>query len=332
MKNVDPSTDPGDITSIQPVVVDATLRTEVDMQVATAKRYPRDIKQAINRAKSSALLSEEIAASCCYSVPRAGKQIRGASVRLAEIMVSSFGNMRCEKRAVSVERDYAVAEGVCWDLETNQATRVTKKRRIVDRNGKRFSDDMIQNTLNACASIAFRDAVFIVIPKSFVDDVYRAAEELAVGNVQSLAERRGRALEYFHRFGVTQENILASMGKKSIDELTLDDVAGLRALAEEVRSGNKTLEQAFPDPAKPDPEAEAVPDTTIGAAVAAVSRAAQSLGAPTPSEAADKEAKLKGLRERSARTTKPSQTSEAPPASGTAAATTPGGEMLIQHR
>ena len=67
--------------------------TNVLSQVETAKRYPRDVRKCLQEAEEMALLSPEIAEACIYSVPRAGKAIQGPSVRLAEIFVSSWGNV-----------------------------------------------------------------------------------------------------------------------------------------------------------------------------------------------------------------------------------------------
>ena len=44
----------------------------VDVQVATARRFPRSITSFIRRATEMATLTPEIAASCVYALPRGG--------------------------------------------------------------------------------------------------------------------------------------------------------------------------------------------------------------------------------------------------------------------
>ncbi|MCH8841084.1 MAG: hypothetical protein IH831_10535 [Planctomycetes bacterium] len=44
--------------------------SEIDMQIATAKKYPRSIKQFQNEALQMATLNEDIAGECIYSLPR----------------------------------------------------------------------------------------------------------------------------------------------------------------------------------------------------------------------------------------------------------------------
>lgn len=251
------------------VVSDSTLRIEIDGQIATAKKYPRNIQRAMDQAKSMAMMNEDIAASCCYSVPRAGKTIMGPSIRLAEIVASAWGNLRLEKRPGLIEHDFVEAEGVCWDLETNTAIRIKKKRRITDSHGRRYSDDMIVNTINAAGSICLRDALIAVIPRAFVRTVYDAAYDLAMGTIESLGARRTKALEWYARYGVTAEKICLRMGRASIEELTLADIASLKSLGEDIKRGEITMDEAFAAPREDDGGGDGEPADATSLAAAA---------------------------------------------------------------
>ena len=105
---------------------------------------------------------------------------------------------------------------------------------------------------SAAASIAFRNAVFRVIPKTFVHEVYDACEALAVGTIQTLNDRRTKALGYFARFGVTSADVCKRMGRETVEALTLDYVAQLKAMAEAVKRGEDTIESVFAEVAEPD--------------------------------------------------------------------------------
>lgn len=252
--------DTGEISETLPLL-QSSISAEVDQQIATAKRYPRNLVKVLDKCRSMALHSEDIAASCIYSVPKGGKPMKGPSVRLAEIFASSWGNIRVEARPGALVGDFVTAEAAAWDLESNTAIRVEVSRRAVDKNGKRYSTDVLQSTMNAAKSIAFRDAVFRVIPKVYIHEVYDAAEQLAVGNIQSLADRRGKAIEFLARYGITADRVCSSLGRQSIEQLTLEDVATLKAMIEDIRRGEKTIDECFPDPA-------AEPKTTGAAHVA----------------------------------------------------------------
>ena len=182
-------------------------KAEIDVQISTAKAFPRSLKQFQDRAMSMATFSEEIAASCSYALPRGGKSLEGPSVRLAEIIVSSFGNIRSGARVIANDGKTITAQGICHDLETNNCVTVEVKRRITDKNGKTFNEDMQVVTGNAACAIAFRNAVFKVVPSALCQDIYDKAKEVARGTAETLVYRRNKAIEYFHFLKVTDEQI-----------------------------------------------------------------------------------------------------------------------------
>ena len=116
------------------------------------------------------------AQSCGYALPRGGKPITGPSVHLAKLIVSNWGNVRAEAKVVQITDKQVISRGTCWDLENNVATAFEVRRSIVGKGGQRYSDDMITVTGNAANAIAYRNAVFSVIPKAVTDKVYQAAQ------------------------------------------------------------------------------------------------------------------------------------------------------------
>lgn len=266
--------DPG--TSLQSLTANA--RAEVDMQVATAKRYPRDLKACIELARSTALLNEDVAASCCFALERGGKVIEGPSVRLAEIICQAWGNIRFEKRSLAADATFVSGEAVVWDLERNVAGRAETKRRITDRDGRRYNDDMIVTASNAAASVAFRNAVFTVIPRAIVRDIYFEAQDLAKGDIKSLGERRAKAIEWWARYGVSAERICAKFGRASVVELTIEDIAKLKAITEQVKEKHLDIADAFPESgAEPKQGASGLADR-VGAKPTAEAPAATPIG------------------------------------------------------
>ncbi|MQY76222.1 MAG: hypothetical protein GH155_01165, partial [Spirochaeta sp.] len=114
-------------------------------------------------------MSDATARSCGYELPRGGKKIKGPSVHLASILAQNYGNMRVEARVSEVSDKYVSAESVAHDLETNFAVKVEVRRKILDRYGKRYNEDMIQTTGLAAAAVAYRNAVLRVIPRAITD-------------------------------------------------------------------------------------------------------------------------------------------------------------------
>ena len=140
---------------------------EVDQQIATAHAYPRSIDKVMKNILTLATLDEETAKECIYALPRANKIIPGPSIRLAEIMLSQWQNARVGTRVTHVDRfeKYVEAEGIFHDLETNVATTARVRRRISDKRGRLYDDDMIMVTSNAAAAIAKRNAILAGVPK-----------------------------------------------------------------------------------------------------------------------------------------------------------------------
>jgi hypothetical protein len=223
-------------------------RAIIDSQVATAKAYPRDIKRAIANSIAIVTMDAETAATCTYSVPRGGKPITGPSVHMARMIVQQWGNIRAEAKVIDVTNKHVVSQAVCYDLETNVAVKVEVRRSILTRNGK-MSDDMITVTGNAANAIAYRNAVFNVVPKSVVDKVYKAATGLLTGDISDetkLIKRRNQVVEQLKKsYGVTEEEILASVGKSQIEYIGSDEIVVLIGIGTAIKEGDTTVDQAF---------------------------------------------------------------------------------------
>lgn len=223
----------------------ASNKAQIDVQVATAKAYPRSISKARETVKELACLDAATAESMFYSLPRSGKNIVGPSVRFAEICVYGFGNIRAESDIVAIDDTHLTAQGTCIDLERNIAARVHVKQRITDKHGKRYNDDMIVVTSNAAMSKALRNAVFKVIPFSLVKPIFDQAMKTAVGNEASFAENRVKEFARWHSVGVSKEQVLKKLERRTIDDVTIEDLAVLIGLRNAIKEGDTTIESAF---------------------------------------------------------------------------------------
>src|SRR4029077_1927980 len=185
---------------------------------------------------------------CIYALPRAGKAIKGPSIRLAELIGSQWGNNRVGTRIVHVDRieKYVEAEGVYHDLETNAATTARVRRRISDSKGRLFNDDMIIVTGNAASAIAKRNAILAGVPKAVWRRAYSAVEQVLVGDIKTLAERRGEALKAFAAFGVKPEQIFTALEVEGLDDIGLEEMTSLIGMHSALKSGEATVEEMFP--------------------------------------------------------------------------------------
>ncbi len=222
-------------------------KAEIDQQVTTAHAFPRSLKQVQSRIMSMATLDEESAEECMYALPRAGKPIRGPSVRFAEILKQSYGNCRAAARVVHVDRTemYVEAEGVFHDLETNSATTTRVRRRISDKRGKLFNDDMIIVTGNAACAIAKRNAILDGIPKPLWRRAYETVQATITGDVTTLSENREKAFKALAAFGVKPEQVYTALEVEGLEDITVDHIATLRGFYAALKNGEATVEEMF---------------------------------------------------------------------------------------
>lgn len=240
-------------------------RASVDLQISTAHKYPRSPAISKRKMMELATLDEETAESCFYKLNRQGKGIEGPSIRLAEIAASCFGNLRYGSRVVANDGKQITAQGFCHDLESNVMFTIEVRRRITDRNGRTYSDDMQVVTGNAACAIAARNAIFKVVPFAFVKPIFLAAKKTAVGDITTLADRRAKMLAKFAALGVNEKRVCASVEKAGVEEIGLDDLETLIGVYSAVRDGDQSVEEAFPEVKKPPQFGEAgIPEQKVG--------------------------------------------------------------------
>lgn len=227
--------------------LDRAERANIDIQVSTAKQYPRSISRCANNAVALVTMDKDTAQSCGYALPRGGKPITGPSVHLAKIIAQQYGNLRAEAKVVEITDKQVVSRGTAWDLENNYAVSFEVRRSIIGRNGNRFTDDMITVTGNAANSIAYRNAIFGIVPKSITDKAYKAAQHLITGDLsdeEKLIKRRDGAIKHFiDTYGITEEEVIKLCGKHTVNQIQADEIALLLGFAQSLKDGDTTVEE-----------------------------------------------------------------------------------------
>lgn len=220
----------------------------IDVQIATAKNYPRNVQRAISNSIAIVTLDSETASTCTYSLPRGGKPITGPTVHLAKILAQNWGNLRVEAKVISVDRATLTSQAIAFDLENNLAIKVEVKRSIVGKSG-RFNEDMIVVTGNAANAIALRNAILAVIPRGIVDKVYREATKTITGDLSDetkLIAKRKKVFDGFaNTYGVSEKEVLNVIGKAAVEHITQEDLVVLIGIGQAIKDGDTTVEMAF---------------------------------------------------------------------------------------
>lgn len=230
--------------------MDLVEKANVDIQVSTAKMYPRNMTRVKNNAVALATMDEATAQSCSYALPRAGKPITGASVHLARILAQQYGNLRAEAKVVEITDRQVVSRATAWDLENNYAVAFEVRRSIIGKYG-RYTDDMITVTGNAANAIAYRNAVLAIIPKGITDSAYKAAQELITGDLSDetkLIARRKKALDYFKdEWGISEAEVLKLLGKHTISQIKAEQISLMLSTQQSLKDGDTTVDELMKD-------------------------------------------------------------------------------------
>ena len=223
--------------------IDAAL----DKDVMTARAFPRDVGQCLKNIELTISMSPEVAASCYYTVPRAGKTITGASIRLAEICSSFWGNMQSGTRVIANNGKSIVVEGWCLDLETNDKVSHEISRGIVTKDGKPYSTDMQNTTIAAASAIAFRNVIFKTIPRVFIDQALQKAMDRAVMSPSQKAfeKKRQGVFEGLERLGVRIDKLFPFFGKSSLQDIDPEDLKVIIGIGTSIKEGIIKAEEAF---------------------------------------------------------------------------------------
>ena len=229
-------------------------RAVIDSQIATAKAYPRNLKRCRDNSIAIATMNLKTAESCRYSLPRGGKKITGASVHLARIVAQQYGNMRVESRVKQITATTIVAEAIAFDLEVNYAVKAEVTKKILDKDGRKYNEDMIVTTGQAACAIAWRNAVLQIIPNSIVDDIYNAALNMVVGdlsNEEKMIKARKVWIDYFvSTYSATEQKVLEVFGLRSVNQITAEVLADMKALDQGIKDKMYDAFEVFGDKEK----------------------------------------------------------------------------------
>ena len=230
-------------------------RAELDMQISTAKAYPRDVRRSLDYAEQLATMDEETAQSCFYVLPRKDKdgtkkEIKGGSIRLAEIIANAWGNLHAATRIIENDGRHITAEGVAWDLETN--VKITMQNKISIRFGEKdgkggytANADMQTVLSNAASAKALRNSIFKVVPKALVDRILEKAMTFSVGDQKTLNKKVQEVVEKLTKMGIDKQAMLDYYTCKSINEFTPEILRSLIGLGTAIKEGHIKIDEVF---------------------------------------------------------------------------------------
>ena len=224
-------------------------RAEIDSQVATAQQFPRDLEAFRNdMTRLTEIISVRAAADCEYCVP-VGKHdgvqtwAQSANARFAELLYQHWGNLVI-KLGSECDENFAYGVAQVRDLQTNRAMEVRIPRSIRGKYGK-FSIAQIKVTCLAAQKIAFREAIFAMVPKLLWLEFYEKIMDKSIPKDWEL--QRYAAVERFKtEYGIERDQVLGAVGARSEEEITKENYRLMRALYNTLRNEGARVDEIFP--------------------------------------------------------------------------------------
>lgn len=229
---------------------------EVQGMVFMAKQYPRNTFEAWQRIKESCS-RKSLAEVASYEYPRGGEKISGPSIRLAEVLAQSWGNMTFGVTELEQKPGESQCMAYAWDLETNVRREMiftVKHERKARGSVKKLNDsrDIYELVANMGARRQ-RACILAVIPKDIVDAAVEECEKTLTGdNKEPIADRVKKMLDKFTEVGVTKEMIKKKMGYK-LENFTEKDLLSLGKTYNAIKDGVCKREDYF-EVEKPSPK------------------------------------------------------------------------------
>lgn len=220
-----------------------------DRRISTARAYPRSITRF--KKEAADLLREDVATarSAEYAKPVGGDTVKGPSVRLAELAVMCWTNIEVRVEEPIVTEKSVSVKASAWDLERNILQESVITSSIIGKTGRRYPQHLIETICSATAAKANRNAVFKVIPKSYINFLLGIAKEVAAKNEKPLNERRSDMLSFMARSHKVQpEQVFAFLGVAGESDITTDNLDDIRAILNGIKDGESTIADVFPAP------------------------------------------------------------------------------------
>lgn len=190
---------------------------EVQAAMVIAKKFPRDQFAAMDRIMQ-ACTRQTLADGALYSYNRGGQEITGPSIRLAETLAQSWGNIQFGVREVEQRDGESTVEAFAWDLETNtRQVKVFQVQHIrhTKAGSKRLTDprDIYELVANSGAR-RLRACILGVIPGDVTEAAVQQCEATLAAKADTSPDAVKKLIAAFADFGVTAEMLAKRIGNR----------------------------------------------------------------------------------------------------------------------
>jgi hypothetical protein len=225
---------------------------EVQAAMMIARMNPRDPIAAMDRILT-ACARPTLANAAVYTYSRGGSDVSGPSIRLAEAMAQSWGNMQFGIRELEQRGGESTVQAFAWDVETNTRREVTFQVphvRFTRQGSKRLEDprDIYEMVANQGAR-RLRACILAVIPGDVTETAVAQCEATMHTTADTSPEAMRKMVEAFGAFGITREQIEKRIQRR-IDAIQPAQVVQLKKVYASLRDGMSSPADWFESPAE----------------------------------------------------------------------------------
>ena len=216
---------------------------ETKSAILLAKNFPRDQRAAFERI-ISACQRESLANGAIYAYARAGTNISGPSIRLAEAIAQNWGNIQYGVRELERGATESLVEAFAWDCETNVRTNkifTVKHLRNTKQGTKRLTDerDIYELVANNGAR-RLRACILSVIPGDVVDEAVKQCQKTITTHLNIDADAIKKLVAAFEELGVTKAQIEARI-QRSVSAIEPAQFVKMREIYASIKDGMLSL-------------------------------------------------------------------------------------------
>lgn len=239
------------------------------MAVERPRDYSASRKKILETCKR-----KEFAHLAEYSIPFKGTLVKGASIRMAEVLAQSWGNIDVNPSVVFEDEKTRRIRVSVTDLECNTSysdeitvnktvERLQPKSTDVVYGQRENSEGKIVYIIsasegdlakkeNAAKSKLIRNAILRLIPEDIVKEAIRTCQETLNSSGESLIDRRKRMVDSFEKIGIDSSKLNQVTGKP-VNDLIETDMDFLRSVYNAIKDGQSVIEDYFPIDAESEP-------------------------------------------------------------------------------
>jgi hypothetical protein len=229
---------------------------EVQAAMAIARMNPRDPVAAMDRILN-ACARPTLADAAVYTYSRGGSDVTGPSIRLAEAIAQSWGNLQFGIRELEQGGGVSTVQAYAWDIEANTRREVTFQVphvRHTKAGQRRLEDprDIYEMVANQGAR-RLRACILAVIPGDVVEAAVSQCEVTMSVKADTSAEAMQKMLTAFGEYGVTREQIEARIQRR-LDAIQPAQVVALKKVYASMRDGMSGPGDWFEQPEVNEPQ------------------------------------------------------------------------------